>query len=456
MKLKLILITALILALVVHEAYACGCGIAITNMKVFNALKETQAYLLIDVKNQTAYDEMPFFRFVSMNRSYDVSIVFPIDQVPYDVQGKKITADEFLNNYGISNAESYMKKQDVVELAKSINKPLFMMSNGFIPVLSYAFSASSFSTAGAMMKQGPLAHFEFEGGTLDIYDVSSAQTLDEFVKSVGIELEGQVKDLVEKYKDYYVAVLRLRVPSLISEDKMSLLESCAPRALELVQNELKTESEITFYELERRAMSVSNCGGQANEYLAEYIQAATYMSGNLNGTLVTMKFNNGNFFYPTSIVNSYKYPIADQKYFVRTPEDLNIQLSSSSISSVANFQGSRWYKVGSIEQDLKGKIVQSDFVVRMDDGLRNMVMKVGENPLGLILILYVLILALPLVAFRKSEKIASREIATAIGTYVVGGLILTSILFYAKKKKNVALVFILIWAAMLILFLSAP
>lgn len=458
MKIKLMLIVVLLLAIFTQKSYACGCGIAITDLKVFNALKETQAYLLIDVKDNNTYDEMPFFRFVSMDKPYDVTIVFPMDQIPYAVDGKKISAASFLNDYGISNAEDYIKKQDWIELTKKVDSALFLTSNGILPLFPFLFF-TGYGAMGASVTEGrfsPIAHFEFEGGTLDIYNVSSAQTLDEFVKTIGIETEGKVKDLVTKYKDYYVAVLKIKVPSLISEDKINYLEGCAPAALETIKNELSQRSEISYYELESMtAREANGCGEQGQEYLREYIESATYRSDYVNGTLVIMKFNNSNFFYPTSIVNSYKYPINDQKYFVKVPDNLHIDLSSSSISKVASFDGQRWYKIDSTQQDLKGRIVQSNYFVSSGDAGRNVVMKLNENPFWIIVFLYVLIIALPLVVFSKSEKINLKEVGLTVVTYFFGGLILTSIMFFVKKKRNIAIVYLGIWILMLIIFINS-
>ena len=242
MKVKLLFLIFFVFILssiLAQRSYSCGCGIAITNMKVFNALKETQAYLLIDVKDQNTYDEMPFFRFVSMDKPYDVTIVFPIDQIPYDVKGEKISAGSFLSKYGISEAEENIKKQDATELAKNVNNVAFIGANGalsLIPMSFFLFSSFGAAPGATGGRLSPIAHFEFEGGTLDIYDVSSAQTLDEFIKTIGIETEGKVEELVTKYKDYYVAVLKIKVPSLISEDKITYLENCAPQALEIIKN----------------------------------------------------------------------------------------------------------------------------------------------------------------------------------------------------------------------------
>jgi hypothetical protein len=77
------------LGLFYHEVNACGCGIAISDMKVFNSLKETQAYLLIDVKNKTEYDEAVFFNFVSLDRHTMLSSYSQLIKYPTKLSVKK-------------------------------------------------------------------------------------------------------------------------------------------------------------------------------------------------------------------------------------------------------------------------------------------------------------------------------------------------------------------------------
>ena len=157
--------------LVAPVVNACGCGLALSDMKVFNALKETQAYLMIDIQDENSYNEMPFFRMVSMDEPYDVTIAFPIDGIPYDVEGKTIPAKQFLEDYKIDVAESYITKQSFSGLVKKVGEDfedsssvVFSLSNGVIAGLGIGFTKSMMGKG-----TGPIAHFEFEGGSLDIY-----------------------------------------------------------------------------------------------------------------------------------------------------------------------------------------------------------------------------------------------------------------------------------------------
>ena len=443
--------------LIVPIVNACGCGLALSDMKVFNALKETQAYLMIDIQDENTYNEMPFFRMVSMDEPYNVTIVFPIDGIPYDVEGKTIPARQFLEDYKINIAENYVTRQSFSGLTKKVGDDfkdsssiVFSLSNGVIAGLGIGFTRTMFGAAGKGIEGiGPIAHFEFEGGSLDIYDVNSMDTLEEFVKTINITLTGKVKELVTKYNDYYVAVLYLRVPSVLSEDLRNQLKLC-PEQTERVKQELQERTEFNYMEIRELAE------GPCREPLQELINSVTNVNSNLNGTLVNMKFQGTNqFFYPTSIVNSYKYPITDQKYFIKTPSNLHINLDSSKIDKMASFNSERWYKVSSTEEDIKGKIINAGIGVRFGDVLRSINQAFYNNSGWFVFIIYLLIIVLPFLYyhFKVEESLTGGEIGLTISLFFVGGLLLTSLVMLIKKKKKFALTLFSLWLLLLVIMI---
>jgi len=127
-----------------------------------------------------------------------------------------------------------------------------------------------------------------------------------------------------------------------------------------------------------------------------------------------MKFkDSNNFFYPISIVNSYKYPIKDQRYYIKVPDNLHIRLSSSKISKTANFEGKRWYKINLTEEDIKGEIVEANYFVKLQDSIRNFILSLYDNPNPIIIPIYVLIFGLPLIFLRRIENLTKRDLVLA-------------------------------------------
>lgn len=437
---------------------ACGCGLALSDMKVFNALKETQAYLLIDVQDSNTYSEIPFFRMVSIDEPYNVTIVFPIDGIPSSVDGKTMSAQQFLRDYKIGVAESHITAQSFSELIKKAEKSfkeiglvVFGLSNGLPAALyGFVFSARIGAIGEGVRGIGPMAHFEFEGGSLDIYDVNSMDTLEEFVKTINVTLTEKVQELVTKYNDYYVAVLHLKVPSALNEDFRNQLKSC-PEQTEKVKQELQEKTEFDYMEI--RDLTEGPC----QEPLQELITSVTNINSNLNGTLVNMRFQGTNqFFYPTSIVNSYKYPITEQKYFIKTPSGLHIHLDSSKIDKTANFDSERWYKVSSTEKDIKGKIVNAGIGVRFGDLLRLTNQAFYNNSGWVVFIIYLLILISPFMYYhiKVEESLTKGEIGLTVGLFFVGGLLLSSIVMLFKKKKKFALTLFSLWLILLTIMIT--
>jgi hypothetical protein len=342
-----------------------------------------------------------------------------------------------------------------------IDKQLFALSNGLILGYLYYYSITHpYQWVGVVAPEAvaPIAHFEFEGGTLDIYNISSTGKLEEFVKTINIPLTGKVKELVTKYKDYYIAFLRLKVPSVINENDISFLENCMPDGLERIKDEFSKKTDFKFneiYQLIDKEITKSSCGERGRKILEEYIYFATHASEDVEGILVIMKFkDSNNFFYPISIVNSYKYPIKDQRYYIKFPDNLHIRLSSSKISKTANFEDKRWYKINLTKEDIKGEIVEANSFVKLQDTIRNFVLALYDNPTPVVIAIYVLIFVLPLILLRRIENLTKSEIVLTIVMYLLGGLSASAIVMFTKKKKKLAFSFLFIWILLLVILIK--
>ena len=488
---SIILFISIVLTIILASiTYACGCGLAISEMNVFNSLKETQAYLMIDIVDETTYSEMPFFRMISLDDPYNVTIVFPIDGIPYDVEGDSMSVGEFLQKYNISIAEESIEKQSFSGLVNKLGKDLKesspyvlgFASGGLFFGLGTIFTRSTFGESQMVGRAidkanlAPIAHFEFEGGSLDIYDINSMNTLKEFVETINITLTGKVEELITKYNDYYVAVLYLKVPSAVDKHTRDQLKSC-PERTEKVKQALQETSKFNFDELSEltgiddkyllnRLMyfdpytdptylaEATKEYGECSVALVRFINSVTSVNENVNGTLVTMKFSGTNeFFYPTSIVNSYKYPITDQKYFIKAPSNLDIDLSSSVIDKKATLNDERWYKVTSTEEDIKGEILKASLGVRTKDKLRLLNQLIYNQSGWFILLFYLIIITLPFIYYFKkiNEELKTNHIMAGIILFITVGGIISSIVIFSMRKWKYALTILFVWVILLLL-----
>src|SRR3989344_5751771 len=118
-----VLLSLLLLSLYIQ---GCGCGMALAPPEVFNSMKESTAYLIVDVTGPNSYVEKPFFRFVSLDKEYDVKMVFPLKELPSNVEGEKLSIGEFLAKEKIREVGEEEKKQSVSGVLDAVRKPLII------------------------------------------------------------------------------------------------------------------------------------------------------------------------------------------------------------------------------------------------------------------------------------------------------------------------------------------
>lgn len=448
----------------VKNVFACGCGIAISEEKVFKSLKEAQAYLLINILDKNSYEEVPFFRFTSLDKSHDVKMVFPMSEIPTDVTGKKMKTADFLSLYGIDKAESAAKTQSITNIILKNSDSMFFLLNGYTVfkvfssitgVGTYNMSAPGMKTIGTDSRISPVATFEFEGGKLDLYNVTTKNTLNDFVQTLNLPITGKVEELVQKYKNYFVAVLDLHVESVIPENEIASLQNCMPQGLEKVKKYLKDHASYQRRDVEnliQETSSSGSCNLDEINSLRKFIGALTYNSNSLEGISIKMKFSNTDkFFYPISVVNTYEYPVNDQKYYIKTPNDFQINSASSNISKIISEGSNRWYEIESTKDDLKGKIIDAGFFTKWGDNWRSFLSVLYEKLDSFRLFFALLIFILPLIILRSKENISIIGVLLSFVLFILGGLLLNSIVLFFRKKRILSISYLGIWIIMLIL-----
>lgn len=465
MKLAIFLcLMAIAVILVSLNALACGCGMALAPPEVFNSMKESQAYLLVDVTGPDSYVEKPFFRFVSLDRPYDVKMVFPMKELPAGVEGKKLSIKEFMENEKIGAAKTEETKQNLAEAVNAVRRPLVIpaiisgagIGGSFLYSLSFLFTTVG-SGAGRNKEGDAIASYSFEGGQLDIYDVSGGKTLDTLVKELGFEASGKVKELVDKYSDYYAAVMTLNVPTALSPQKMDYLKNnCGPQ-FESAKALLRTKTTIEWKDLgidQWKASKVQASGGgetqDCESMIIELVSSATSPSSEVKGVMVSMKYNSKEIFYPTSIVNSYEYPVTDQAYYVKTPTDLQFS-TETPVSGKILLESTRWYIIKDPSEDMAGRIEPASAQTKAEDAWLMAVKTMYENSGWIALILFI---AMAAMAVRFVSGIPKEDLPPMNNLIIItllAGVIIGVIYAFVKGKRKFAAMLFLTWAALLLI-----
>lgn len=383
--------------------FACGCGLALTNEDNYQSLQEPEAYLVVKAFDKKTFEIQPYFRLYSDKPSIGtIPIVFPIDQIPATVTGKKITAYDFQKMSGIQDAlTSHSKLIDAKEkIHDSIINALpgveqGILSTSFLQFLRSSVAGSVGGAAGGLDTDivdtvNPVAHFEFEGGNLDVFNPATMGTLEKFASTFQGNLASSVKKMVEKYKNSYIAVLHLDIPS--------------------------TTTEL--------------------------------------GNLVSMRFENTNhFFYPTSLTSAYARPVPNLGYYINTPKNLQPKLVNAKTDWSVSIGDRRIYRVHIPETlDLRGTFTGASLFSYIDDALRYFTFILGKYSFILGTLIFWLLTIFIVISLKFDQKIGARKrfLITFGILYILGGLFFLFPAAFIMRRWRLGVLYMCMWVAMLL------
>lgn len=212
----------------------------------YSSIQEKQQYAEIEVINDS-FEKINLylsFKGSSLEKN-NITVIIPLKSLPEDVSLNKTNSSDFLNKYGFDDIKELIDKQSSQNFSKAFFPKLrddlgeYFMLSLFSPLYEIRNLGS-----GAMMTQASLpsgitkiSSYEFEGTNVDIYNVTSGQTLEEFVKNFyNIDMPQKVKDAIDYYKSYYIVVLNVENEPI----NVSFLNQSAPstlkEAIEYVKN----------------------------------------------------------------------------------------------------------------------------------------------------------------------------------------------------------------------------
>ncbi len=396
--LSIVIFLSLVTSALPGQVFACGCGMAMTEEAMFQSLREPEAYLVVKPVDQKSYDVMTYFRLYSENPNVGtIPIVFPLDAIPSAVDGKKTNSYDFQKYSGIQDAKNAHENyaSGIQNIQRSGQSALQWTAFGAAGAIAEHVMTTRVGALppGAGVSEGginALAHFEFDGGTFDLYDQKSLPTLKQFAESLNIPLADSVKALVEKYKDSYIAVLRLEVPN--SPEKAGM------------------------------------------------------------GNMVAIHFKDvDHFFYPTSLTSSYAEPIPNLGYYIDSPLQFQPKLNAGTAEWTALVHDRRWYKLTvPKEYDLTGALIPVSLRQKIKDGIERATITIdtmsrearyeGNDIIWKFLYSILSILAL-IMLVALSPILRTWKTLVSLLCYFVGGSFLVALLALSMKRWKLGIGF---------------
>ncbi|MFH1199673.1 MAG: hypothetical protein V1708_01250 [Candidatus Micrarchaeota archaeon] len=469
---------AVALMLILPDILACGCGIALGPPEVFNNLKEPNTVLLVDINEDGSYHMKPFFRFISLDQPQNVTLVFPMKALPKSFKAEKTTLSEFTDREDLRSFNAAKLRQSLEGAAGKLREDsryfapfaaigvVGTIALGVLLFLPFVvLRGSVLGSANQMLAgsrdTGIISHYEFEGGSLDIFDASSNSTMDEIASRLGYSYDGKLAALIEKYRNNFVSVLNIAVETPLPPERMAYFKNQCPYWHNMAKQALK-EKKIDFASLglsgyypqysysygansygqgRNDASNTNDCKSLAYTFITRAAgQGSSYSyygSGSEpKGIMLDIGFEADDpIFYPVSVVESYNYPVAQQQYLVRVGKDKEFRFTSSQASSTALVGGMRWYEITSTAADLEGTVGPAGSKTGFDDSLLRMWQNAYYNSVWLALAAY---LALIVIAW---EALRRRAPQISLAGLFTGGAVYTAYKLW-PKDKNAAIAFI--------------
>jgi hypothetical protein len=382
------------LILISSSVYACPCGMLITREpETYDVVKEQQTFLFIDIHDERSYTIDLFFQMFTLDTSKEVMLVFPLQTIPKSVDGKFIGRKDYRDKFEIDQVLAILHKQDLGESTAKVKNDAKSIITQYLGGIWHTIFVQPLGIAGMVERIAPVARFEFEVGTLDVYSVESAATLEDLVEQLNITLPEHMEELIEKYGKMYIAVLNVQIPPPIDKSEMVQIVQNVPVTLEEFRTFLRDNPYLKIYhfygdweypsgyltyngtrlDLDRFYsdwQTKAEIEGEIGSLFKKFAFLATIPPENVNGTEVIMDFtNNASFYYPGGALGSYKYAIPSKMYMIRTPVNLAITMKEGAVEKIITYKDWRYYIVKE-DSDIFGFIRKALFGDKMEDSIR--------------------------------------------------------------------------------------
>lgn len=196
--------------------------------EILEAVTEARQIAFIDVQDSQKMTLHLYLATISLDeKPHNLSIIIPLPSLPTKINGTRKEEAYFYGEHDIldliERAENQNFKRAISNLFEDTRNILnyytfsSLLSLASLPLIYQ--SASYSSVSGGYYRailgkgghgRGLVAHYVFEGMTIDIYELGTNETLSKFIAENNITSVDWLQEVLQKYGSYYVAVIRCK------------------------------------------------------------------------------------------------------------------------------------------------------------------------------------------------------------------------------------------------------
>ena len=333
--------------------------------EVFGSIFENRQLAEVELVNDTHERINLFLSVYSLDPGKNLSIAVPLRTMPAYVHGTPMKESRFRQDYNLDRAELEVDRQDMGTAWGRVGESM-------TGALELAFGSLACSLPGEIIRERAhvniegspdflllggmtagseegidpdlVAHYEFDGFSVDILRVGAGPTLADYLAVGGRVTPADMP--VDAYGDDYVAVIESVTKPPIEQERFDVLRREAPAALEYIRNYTHDNPILDgpgIVELKDRVWSrqLSHNHGSTTDIAFQLIDAI-YAEMDFSGEVLTMQLplDSGKIFFPLGTSVGWPNKVGDIAVLFRVPEDRALGISGT---EDVFFSGSHWY-----------------------------------------------------------------------------------------------------------------
>ena len=359
--------------------------------KVFESIFESRQLAQVEMVNDTHERINLFLSVYSLDPGENLSIIVPLRTLPVDITGEPMEETEFREEFRIAKAEELVVKQDPEEAwgrvgSKAGSTCQFAMGS-MLWTMPGEYVRQNFDPDGEWgnpMLAGMItdtdegyelevAHYEFDGFSIDVLAVRSGPRLSEFLETRGYAIPDS--SVFDAYVDHYVAVVESKGQPPIDPDAYASLQEQHPQVIEALIAELDNETKKTAEDIawfkQRLIWRYERINHSLRRYVIELVDAV-FGRANFTGELLTidLPLDEGRIFFPLGTSGGWSNEIGDIDVLFKVPEGKDLKIRDS---KDAFFEDHHWYlfqmQRAAPDYDLESEIMPGD-ADRRDEAAR--------------------------------------------------------------------------------------